>query len=71
MEFRWMRTYWKWIKYSWWVKYKRSLNDLYDSLCKFFYTLVIIFLQTLEFILEIITRPIADIFKLGHYYNEK
>lgn len=71
MEFRWMKTYWTWIKYNWWAEYKNLWSDLWDSYFKFFYTIVVIILKMIEFIIEMFIRPIADIFKLGHYYNEK
>ena len=70
MEFKWIKTTGTWIRYSWWIKYSYSWNNLYDHFCGLFIAFIAIILQTLEFPLEIITRPFADIFKLGRYYNE-
>lgn len=71
MKWFWCKNYVKWIKESWYPKHKLYFNKTDDAFWVFVAGNWLIFIGILELIFDFITRPIADIFKLGYYYKKQ
>lgn len=67
----WCRTYWKWVKGTWWPRIKTYATKTDDAFWQFIAGNWLCFIGVLELFFDLITRPMADIFKLGYYYNGK
>jgi len=70
MRFYWSKNYWKWVKRTWFPKNRLYATKTNDAFWQFIAGNWLLFLGLLELIFDFITRPIADIFKLGYYYKE-
>ena len=71
MEFRWTRTTHVWIYKSWYWQMYRAVRDLLKGILAVVYNIVAVLLVLLHLIVELILRPIADIFKLGSMYKNE